>query len=109
MANDTRENREPREGGARPFQKPGGRPQGGPGGGRFGGRKGGLLKRKRCRFCADKIEIDYKNINLLRGFVTERGKILSGHVTGNCAKHQRELATAVKRARMIALLPFSVI
>ena len=115
MANETRDNKDTREGGPRPFTRPGAG-AGGPGGGRpqaggrsFGGRKGGLLKRKRCRFCADKLEIDYKNINLLRGFVTERGKILSGHVTGNCAKHQRALATAVKRARMIALLPFSVI
>ena len=88
------------------------RPQGAAGadgqkpGGKF--RKGGPARRKVCRFCADKIEIDYKNLSLLRAFVTDGGKILSGRVTGTCAKHQRELASAVKRARMLALLPFAV-
>ncbi|MDR3330657.1 MAG: 30S ribosomal protein S18 [Endomicrobium sp.] len=52
--------------------------------------------------------MDYKNVSLLRAFVTEKGKILSGRITGTCAKHQRELGTAVKRARMLALLPFTV-
>ncbi|MDR3092839.1 MAG: 30S ribosomal protein S18 [Endomicrobium sp.] len=66
------------------------------------------MKKKVCRFCADKIEIDYKNVNLLRTFVTDKGKILSGRITGTCAKHQRELDRAIKRARMIALLPFTV-
>ncbi|MCA6071276.1 MAG: 30S ribosomal protein S18 [Endomicrobium sp.] len=66
------------------------------------------MRRKVCRFCADKIEIDYKNASLLRAFTTEQGKILSGHITGSCAKHQRELDTAIKRARMLALLPFTV-
>jgi small subunit ribosomal protein S18 len=75
-------------------------------GGRF--RKGGHMRRKVCRFCADKLEIDYKNISMLRAFVTEKGKILSGRVTGVCAKHQRELGASVKRARMLALLPFTV-
>jgi small subunit ribosomal protein S18 len=70
-------------------------------------RKGGPIKRKVCRFCADKVEIDYKNISLLRAFITEKGKILSGRITGTCAKHQRELDTAIKRARMLALLPFT--
>lgn len=70
-------------------------------------RKGGMMKRKVCRFCTDKIEIDYKNVSLLRTFVTDSGKILSGNITGTCAKHQRELCKAVKRARMLALLPFS--
>ena len=74
-------------------------------GGKF--RKGGPIRKKVCRFCADKIEIDYKNISLLRAFVTEKGKILSGRITGTCAKHQRELDRAIKRARMIALLPFT--
>ena len=86
-----------------------GRPQSADGarpGGKF--RKGGPIRKKVCRFCADKVEIDYKNISLLRAFVTERGKILSGRVTGTCAKHQRALDTAVKRARMLALLPFTV-
>ncbi len=75
-------------------------------GGKF--KKGGPIRKKVCRFCADKVEIDYKNVSLLRAFVTERGKILSGRVTGTCAKHQRELDTAIKRARMLALIPFTV-
>jgi small subunit ribosomal protein S18 len=71
-------------------------------------KNGQIIRRKVCRFCADKIEIDYKNIGLLRTFITERGKILSGRITGTCAKHQRELDTAIKRARMLALLPFKI-
>jgi small subunit ribosomal protein S18 len=64
-------------------------------------------RRKFCRFCADKIAfIDYKDMKILRGYMTERGKILSRKVTGNCSVHQRELTTAVKRARNIALIPF---
>jgi small subunit ribosomal protein S18 len=59
-------------------------------------------------FCADKSEsIDYKDINKLRKYVTERGKILPRRISGNCAKHQRELTEAIKRARNIALLPFT--
>ncbi|MCA1926910.1 MAG: 30S ribosomal protein S18 [Calditerrivibrio sp.] len=65
-------------------------------------------KKKSCRFCTDKVEIDYKDTVLLRQFVTERGKILPRRLTGNCTKHQRRLATAVKTARTIALLPFSI-
>ncbi|MDR2676493.1 MAG: 30S ribosomal protein S18 [Endomicrobium sp.] len=60
-----------------------------------------------CRFCADKIVADYKNVSLLRTFITENGKIFSGHITGTCASHQRELDTAIKRARMLALLSFT--
>jgi small subunit ribosomal protein S18 len=64
-------------------------------------------RRKFCRFCADKVSfIEYKDIKILRGYMTERGKILSRKVTGNCSVHQRELTTAVKRARNIALIPF---
>lgn len=65
--------------------------------------------RKRiCNFCADKVEhIDYKDINKLKKYVTERGKILPRRISGNCAKHQRELTIAIKRARQIALLPYS--
>jgi small subunit ribosomal protein S18 len=64
-------------------------------------------RRKFCRFCADKVPfIDYKDIKTLRNLLTERGKMLAARVTGNCAKHQRELTTAIKRARSIALLPF---
>ena len=64
-------------------------------------------RRKYCRFCADKVDlIDYKDMKTLRNYVTERGKIIAGRMTGNCAKHQRALTRAVKRARNIALLPF---
>lgn len=65
--------------------------------------------RKRvCNFCVDKVEsIDYKDINKLKKYITERGKILPRRITGNCAKHQRELTKAIKRARQVALLPYS--
>ncbi|MCX5781429.1 MAG: 30S ribosomal protein S18 [Elusimicrobia bacterium] len=89
---------------SRPQSRPSARPQEG---GRF--RRGGPIKKKVCKFCADKVEIDYKNLSLLRTFMTERGKILSGRITGNCAKHQRILCIAIKRARMLALIPFAVI
>jgi len=66
-------------------------------------------KRKACVFCVDKIDlIDYKDVGKLRRFITERGKILPRRITGNCAKHQRELTRAIKRARNIALLPYTV-
>ena len=65
-------------------------------------------KRKVCAFCVDKAEtIDYKDITKLRKFVTERGKILPRRISGTCAKHQRELTSARKRSRNIALLPFT--
>ncbi|MDP2755213.1 MAG: 30S ribosomal protein S18 [Nitrospirota bacterium] len=65
-------------------------------------------RRKFCRFCSEKVEyIDYKNIKVLRSFLTERGKILPRRMTGNCAKHQRELTESIKRARSIALLAFA--
>ncbi len=66
------------------------------------------FQRKRyCKFCADKIPfIDYKDIKSLRSFLTEKGKILAGRMNGNCAKHQRELTQAIKRARSIALMPY---
>jgi len=65
-------------------------------------------KRRQCNFCADKIEhIDYKEIPRLRRYITERGKILPRRITGNCAHHQRQLTTAIKRARVIALLPYT--
>lgn len=64
-------------------------------------------RRKFCRFCSDKISfIDYKDTKKLRYYITERGKIVAARMTGNCAKHQRELTRAIKRARNIALLPF---
>ena len=66
-------------------------------------------KKKVCAFCEDKNLkfIDYKDVNRLRKYVTEKGKIISSRQTGTCARHQRELTTAIKRARNIALLPFS--
>ena len=68
------------------------------------GRKG---RRKVCRFCADKVEtIDYKDVARLRNFVSERAKILPRRVTGTCARHQRQLTVAIKRARHLALLPY---
>lgn len=63
-------------------------------------------RRKTCIFCSKKEEIDYKDIGKLSKFVSEKGKILPRRATGVCAKHQRELATAIKRAREMALLPF---
>jgi len=66
------------------------------------------MRRKVCSFCVDKVEyIDYKNVNRLRRFVSERGKILPRRTTGTCASHQRSLTRAIKRAREIALLPFT--
>lgn len=65
-------------------------------------------RRKVCRFCADsKLQIDYKDAKTLRYFTTERGKIVPSRISGNCAKHQRMLAVAIKRARHMALLPFT--
>ena len=65
-------------------------------------------KKKYCQFCADKTDyIDYKDIALLRKFVSDRGKIRARRVTGNCAQHQRRVATAVKNAREMAILPYS--
>ena len=65
-------------------------------------------RRKVCAFCVDKIEnIDYKDVARLRRFTTERGKILPRRISGNCAKHQRQVTLAIKRARNIALLPFT--
>ena len=72
---------------------------------RRGGRKG---RKKVCGFCVDKVEsIDYKDVARLRRFISERAKILPRRVTGTCARHQRELTVAIKRARHLALLPFS--
>ena len=72
---------------------------------RRGGRKG---RRKVCGFCVDKVEsIDYKDVAKLRRYISESAKILPRRVTGTCARHQRELTVAIKRARHLALLPFS--
>ena len=68
---------------------------------------GGMRRKRVCQFCADKAEsIDYKDVEKLRKFITERGKILPRRVTGTCAIHQRDVTTAVKRARIVALLPY---
>ncbi len=65
-------------------------------------------RKKVCAFCVDKVEhIDYKDAGKLRRFITERGKILPRRISGNCAKHQRQVTLAIKRARNIALLPFT--
>ena len=67
----------------------------------------GRKRRKVCGFCVDKVEhIDYKDTARLKKYVSERGKILPRRTTGTCAKHQRQLTTAIKRARQIALLPY---
>jgi len=72
-------------------------------------RKGGKRRPKVCFFCVDKVDqVDYKDVEKLRKYISERGKIMPRRVTGNCAKHQRQLTTAVKRARHMALLPYTV-
>src|SRR5574344_1848998 len=65
-----------------------------------------FFRKKVCRFCANKAKIDYKDADGLKRFTTERGKILPRRITGTCAKHQKQLALAIKRARNICLLPF---
>ena len=78
---------------------------------RQGGGQGGrrfVRARKSCRFCADKVDyIDYKDSRMLSSYIPERGKILPRRISGTCAPHQRMLATAIKRARNAALLPFA--
>ncbi len=72
-------------------------------------RKKRFFKRKRCKFCADKVtSINYKDFDRLRKHLTERGKIIPRRITGNCAKHQRQLTVAIKRARYMALLPYVI-
>lgn len=74
----------------------------------FKKRRRTFHRRKVCRFCADStLVIDYKDPRTMRYFTTERGKTIPARISGNCAKHQRELTVAIKRARMIALLPFT--
>jgi small subunit ribosomal protein S18 len=71
-------------------------------------RKRPFQRRKVCVFCADSsMKIDYKDVKMLNHFISERGKILPRRISGNCAKHQRDLTAAIKRARNIALMPFS--
>jgi small subunit ribosomal protein S18 len=73
----------------------------GGGGGRF------FQRRRVCRFCQEKTPIDFKDIGLLRNFLTERGRIVPRRISGNCLGHQRELTMAIKRARTIAMLSFA--
>ena len=79
----------------------GNRPEGG-----FKRRGGGRRRKKVCVFCGKDNVIDYKDINKLKRYISERGKILPRRITGNCAKHQRALTVAIKRARHIALMPY---
>jgi small subunit ribosomal protein S18 len=73
-------------------------------------RRPGSGRRKVCRFCADKtLKVDYKDVRTLQTFITEGAKIVPSRTSGNCARHQRQLAVAIKRARIIALLPFSTL
>ena len=99
-----------REGGPSGGRREGGGP-GGPGGGPGGPRRGKrqyFRKKKVCKFCVEKMDfIDYKRADILSQFVQERGKILPRRMTGVCARHQRWLGVAIKRARNIALLPFA--
>ena len=115
----------PRAEGGAPPRREGGhshagpRREGGPGGGRREGGPGGpggprrgkrqyFRKKKVCKFCVEKMDIiDYKRADILSQFVQERGKILPRRMTGVCARHQRWLGVAIKRARNIALLPFA--
>ena len=72
-----------------------------------GDKKKKVYKKKPCRFCMDKIEtIDYLDYQKFQKLLTERGKIMPSRITGTCAKHQRQLAAAIKKARVLALLPF---
>lgn len=70
-------------------------------------KRGGMRKKKVCQFCADKAEdIDYKDVEKLKKYISERGKILPKRLTGTCAIHQRAVTKAIKRARIVALLPY---
>jgi small subunit ribosomal protein S18 len=87
---------------------PGSRPQSRPGGPPRRGKRSFVRKKKVCRFCVDKVDfIDYKRAEVLAPFIQERGKILPRRMTGTCARHQRWLTVAIKRAQNIALLPFA--
>jgi len=97
-------------GGLRREGGPGGGGPGGPGGpgGRPRGKRQYFRKKKVCKFCVEKMDfIDYKRADILSQFVQERGKILPRRMTGVCARHQRWLGVAIKRARNIALMPFA--
>ena len=92
-------------GGRRPSRSGSGGTGGAGGGFRRGA--GGFRRKKVCRFCVDKIDyIDYKDVRVLMMAIPERGKIQPRRISGTCAKHQRKLTTAIKRARQLALIPF---
>jgi small subunit ribosomal protein S18 len=70
-------------------------------------RRHSMFRRKECKFCVEKIPVvDFKEVSFLHKYITERGKIISSRISGNCAKHQRKVTKAIKKARMIGLLPF---
>lgn len=95
----SRDSRDGREGKA-PFRKTGSSKEG-----RF--PREFPMRKRVCRFCRDKVkDIDYKDLDILQRFITEKGRILTSRISGNCAKHQRKIAESIKRARFIALLPF---
>jgi small subunit ribosomal protein S18 len=97
----------PQSGGPGPGSRGPGGPGGGPGGHKRGKRQY-VRKKKVCRFCVERVDlIDYKKPEILQSFIQERGKILPRRMTGTCARHQRWLTVAIKRAQNIALLPFS--
>lgn len=104
MAEDRQFNAPSGERGERGEQR--GDRRGGPGGG--GGGRGRFQRRRVCAFCVDKIDkINYKDVGALRRFVSDQGQIDSRRRTGTCARHQRRLTIAVKRARFLALLPYT--
>jgi len=70
-------------------------------------KRKGYGRRKICRFCTEDAKIDYKDVNTLKHYITDRSKIVPRRITGTCARHQRELAVAIKKARYIAMLPFA--
>ena len=73
-------------------------------------KKRSMGRRKQCKFCGDEnIKIDYKDAALLKYFITDRGKLVPRRISGNCAKHQRQVATAIKRSRTIALIPYAAL
>jgi small subunit ribosomal protein S18 len=82
--------------------------QGGPGGQQAGKKKFFYRRKRVCKFCVEKIEyIDFKDVKTLQQFIPERGKILPRRISGTCALHQRKLQSAIKRARIAAMLPFA--
>lgn len=91
---------------SRPPHRTNGRPKPGPRGAYQGSH---IFKKKYCKFCKDKkLTVHYRNVDILERFITDRGKILPRRITGTCSKHQRHISLSIKRARLLALLPFVV-